>query len=190
MISYLNGKIIIKKDKFIILDVNGVGYKVFLSKKSLAKTPAIENPLKLFCFLNVKENILALYGFLSNKELEFFELLNTIRGVGPKAALEIASLGPLENIRERILSKDEALFDEISGIGRKKAMTIILELTGKIKDLSKQPVLAKASADEAEEGLVSLGFSREKAKQALVKVPEDIKNPEERIKQALKLLGK
>ena len=190
MISYLNGKIIIKKDKFIILDVNGVGYKVFLSKKSLAKIPAIENPLKLFCFLNVKENILALYGFLSDKELEFFELLNTIRGVGPKAALEIASLGPLENIRERILSKDEALFDEISGIGRKKAMTIILELTGKIKDLSTRPALVETSASEAEEGLVSLGFSREKAKQALIKIPKDIKNPEERIKQALKLLGK
>ncbi|MBU2545420.1 Holliday junction branch migration protein RuvA, partial [Patescibacteria group bacterium] len=107
MISYLQGEIIIKKDKFIILNVGGVGYKVFVSKKTLGKLPETGNQLNLHCFLNVKENILALYGFLSDKELDFFELLNTIRGVGPKAALEISSLGPLENIRERIISKDE-----------------------------------------------------------------------------------
>ena len=187
MISYLQGEILIKKDKFIVLNVNGVGYKVFLSKKSLAKIPETDKDLKLFCFLNVKENILALYGFLNDKELEFFELLNTIRGVGPKAALEIASLGPLENIKERILSKDEALFDEISGIGRKKAMTIILELTGKIKDLPKEKKIIES--DEAIDGLINLGFSQQKAKEALSKIPKNIRDSEERVKQALKILG-
>lgn len=189
MISYLQGKIVIRKDKFIILDVNGVGYKVFLSKKSLAKLPEIEKPLKLFCFLNVKENIMDLYGFLNHKELEFFEILDNIRGVGPKAALEISSLGSLESIKERILSKDETLFSEISGIGRKKAMTIILELTGKIKDVSKAPVFAKVPADEAEQSLVSLGFTRQQAKDALAIASKDIKDTEQRIKAALKVLG-
>ncbi len=191
MISYLQGKIILKKEKFIILDVNGVGYKVFLSKKTLAKLSEIEKPLKLFCFLNVKENIMDLYGFLNHKELEFFEILDNIRGVGPKAALEISSLGPLESIKERILSKDETLFSEISGIGRKKAMTIILELTGKIKDISKAPASAKATAgkDEAEQGLVSLGFTRQQAKDALAIASKDIKDTEQRIKAALKVLG-
>jgi Holliday junction DNA helicase RuvA len=187
MISYLNGKIIIKKDKFIVLDVNGVGYKVFLSKKTLAKLSKIET-LKLFCFLNVKENILDLYGFLNYKELEFFEILDNIRGVGPKAALEISSLGSLESIKERILSKDETLFSEISGIGRKKAMTIILELTGKIKDISKEKKIKKT--DEAEQGLVSLGFTQQQAKDALAIASKDIKDTEERIKAALKVLGK
>jgi len=189
MISYLQGKIILKKEKFIILDVNNVGYKVFLSKKTLSNLPEIEKPLRLFCFLNVKENIMDLYGFLNHKELEFFEILDNIRGVGPKAALEISSLGPLEKIKERILSKDEKLFSEISGIGRKKAMTIILELTGKIRDISKAPAFAKDTADEAEQGLVILGFSREKAKAALLKVSKDIKDTEQRIKAALKVLG-
>ncbi len=187
MISYLNGKIIIKKDKFIILDVNGVGYKVFLSKKTLAKLPEIKT-LKLFCFLNVKENILDLYGFLNHKELEFFEILDNIRGVGPKAALEISSLGSLESIKERILSKDETLFSEISGIGRKKAMTIILELTGKVKDISKERKIKKT--DEAEDGLVGLGFTRQQAKDALSIASKDIKDTEQRIKAALKVLGK
>ncbi|MBU2635316.1 Holliday junction branch migration protein RuvA, partial [Patescibacteria group bacterium] len=188
MISYLNGKIIIKKDKFIILDVNGVGYKVFLSKKTLAKLPEIGEIVKVFCFLNVKENILDLYGFLNHKELEFFEILDNIRGVGPKAALEISSLGSLESIKQRILSKDETLFSEISGIGRKKAMTIILELTGKIKDISEEKKTKKT--DEAEQGLVSLGFTQQQAKDALAIASKNIKGSEERIKAALKVLGK
>jgi Holliday junction DNA helicase RuvA len=91
MISYLDGVIITKKEKFILLNVNGVGYKVFLSRKTLAKLPEIGANLKVFCFLNVKENIMDLYGFLNYKELEFFETLDSIRGVGPKAALEISS---------------------------------------------------------------------------------------------------
>ena len=92
MIAYLEGKIILKKEKFIILDVNGVGYKIFLSKKTLSKLPEIDQNLKVFCFLNVRENSLDLYGFLDLKELEFFEILDAISGVGPKAALEISSL--------------------------------------------------------------------------------------------------
>lgn len=182
MIAYLDGKIIIKKEKFIILDVNGIGYKVFLSKKSLATIPEISSSLKLFCFLNVKEDAMDLYGFLNYKEMEFFEILDNIRGVGPKAALEISSLGSLEDIKEKILSKQN-VFEGIPGIGNKKAMTIMLELTGKIKDISRD-------GDEAEETLVSLGFSHSEAKQALAKISKEIKSPEEKIKQALKFLGK
>ena len=188
MISYLQGKIILKKEKFIVLDVNGVGYKIFLSKKTLSKIPEIGQNLKVFCFLNVRENSLDLYGFLDSKELEFFEILDDIRGVGPKAALEISSLGPLEKIKERILAQDEKIFEGISGIGRKKAMTIILELSGKIRDISKNKKTVKV--DEAEEGLIGLGFSREKAKDALSKISKDIKDSEQRIKEALKVLGK
>ena len=165
-----------------------MGYKIFLSKKTLSEIPEIGQNLKVFCFLNVRENSLDLYGFLDSKELEFFEILEDIRGVGPKAALEISSLGSLEKIKERILSQDERLFDGIPGIGRKKAMTIILELSGKIKDVSKKKKTVKT--DEAEEGLISLGFPREKAKDALSKVPKDMQDSEQRIKEALKILGK
>ena len=193
MIAYLSGKIILKTEKFIILDVNGVGYKVFLSKRTLSKITEIGKNLNLFCFLNVRETALELYGFLNQKELGFFEILENIRGVGPKAALEIASLGPLDEIKEKIISRDERLFEGIPGIGKKKAMAIILELSGKIKDISKKPVSDRKNAteeDEAEEGLVGLGFSRQKAKAALSRIPEDIKDPEQRIKEALKILGR
>ena len=190
MIAYLEGKIILKEEKFVILDVKGVGYKVFLSKKTLSKLPEIGQNLKIFCFLNVRENALDLYGFLDQKELEFFEILDSISGIGPKAALEISSLGPLEKIKEKILKQDEKIFEGIPGIGRKKAMAIILELSGKIKDISKKSLSGKPLSDEAEEGLIGLGFSRQKAKLALSKLPKDIKDSEEKMKEALKILGK
>lgn len=187
MISYLQGKLLFKKDKFIIIDVNNVGYKVFLSKKSILKLPEIGQNLELFCFLDVKETSLNLYGFLNYEELEFFEILNDIRGIGPKAAIELSSLGPLEKIKERILNQDEKLFSSIPGIGQKKAMTIILELTGKIKNISKERL---PGGDEVEDALVGLGFPRQKIKEVLLKIPKDIQDTQERIKEALKFLGK
>lgn len=187
MISYLEGKIILKRDKSIILEVNNIGYKVFLAKSTLLKLPEISNTIKLFCFHNVKEDASDLYGFLTPDELDFFEILNDIRGVGPKAALEISSLGSLEKIKDRILAQDEKIFSGIPGIGAKKAMTIILELTGKIKLLSG---FKKGSSDDAEDALIKLGFSKQQAKDALKQAPADVKNTEERIKQALKSLGK
>ena len=135
MISFLDGKIILKKDKFIILEVNSIGYKVFLSKLSLLKLPEIGETIKLFCFHNVKEDASDLYGFFTYDEMDFFEILMDIRGVGPKAALEISAVGPLDKIKDKMLSQDENIFAGIPGIGSKKPMTIILQLTGKIKKL-------------------------------------------------------
>ena len=142
--------------------------------------------IKLFCYQNVKEEALDLYGFPTYEGLEFFETLMDIRGVGPKSALDISALGSLDKIKDRILKQDEKIFEGIPGIGEKKAMTIILELTGKIKMLGQK----KGSADEAEGALMQLGFSKQQAKDALSRVPGNVKNPEERIKQALKNLGK
>ncbi|MEK7562448.1 MAG: Holliday junction branch migration protein RuvA [Patescibacteria group bacterium] len=188
MISYLSGKVILKRDKFIILEVAGVGYKVFLNRQTLLKLPEINGDVNLFCFQNVKEDALDLYGFLSYDELDFFEVLNDIHGVGPKAALEISVLGPLEKIKDKILAQDEKIFAGIPGIGAKRASSIILELTGKIIGPAKAGSRF-GGTDEAENALVQLGFSRQQAKDALSRVPGDIV-PESRIKMALKFLGK
>ncbi len=196
MISYLYGQIILKKDKFIILEVNNIGYKVFLSRKTLSNLPEIgqnlntSTPLniKLFCFHNVKEDASDIYGFLTYDELDFFEILNDIRGVGPRAALEISSLGSLDKIKDRILKEDPKVFEGIPGIGSKKAMTIILELTGKIKTLNS--LTSKDLVDESENALVQLGFSRQQAKEALSNVAPEVKDVEERVKLALKNLRK
>jgi Holliday junction DNA helicase RuvA len=188
MISFLEGKVILKKEKFVIIEVAGIGYKVFLSRQTLLRLPEIGSAIKVFTFQNVKEEALDLYGFLTYDELEFFETLNDIRGIGPKAALELSVVGPLEKIKDKILNQDENVIAGIPGIGSKRAMTIILELTGKIKQLGSAS--AKASADEAENALVQLGFSKQQAKEALSNIPQNIKNTEERIKLALKNLGK
>ncbi|MBM3206385.1 MAG: Holliday junction branch migration protein RuvA [Candidatus Staskawiczbacteria bacterium] len=187
MISYLNGKIILKHDRFIILEVANIGYKVFLSRQTLLKLPESLDNVKLFCFHNIKEDASDLYGFLTYEELDFFETLMDIHGVGPKAALEISTLGPLERIKDRILAQDEKIFEGIPGIGAKKAMTIILELTGKIKLLSGQK---KSGADPAEDALTQLGFTKQQARDALSKVDPKVKNIEERVKLSLKNLGK
>jgi Holliday junction DNA helicase RuvA len=195
MISYLQGKIILKKERFIILEVNSIGYKVFLSKKSILKLPEIgqntssgqSRIIKLFTFMDVKETAQDLYGFFDYQELEFFETLNNIRGIGPKVAIEIASLGPLDKLKDRILNQDETIFQSIPGIGQKRAMSIILELTGKIKNISK---LKTPGGEEAEDTLVDLGFSRQKAKEVLSRIPKDIKNSQERLKIALQMMDK
>jgi holliday junction DNA helicase RuvA len=188
MISYLEGKIVFKKDKYAVLNVGGVGYKVIFSHSGLSKLPEPGGDLKTFCYLNVRETAIDLYGFLSEKELELFELLQNIRGVGPKTALLLSSLGSVENIKEKIMAKDDSLFSGIQGIGRKKAMAIMLELTGKIKDISAGQGEDSGQIDEAEEGLVALNFSRQKAKSALLRIPKDIKETEQRIKEALKII--
>ena len=186
MIAFLEGKIILKRDRFIIVEVAGVGYKVFLNRQNLLKVPEIGENLKVFTYQNVKEEALDLYGFFTYEELEFFEILMDIRGVGPRSALDISALGSLDKIKDRILKQDEKIFEGIPGIGSKKAMTIILELTGKIKMLGQK----KGSADEAEDTLTQLGFSKQQAKDALSRVSTSVKDPEERIKLALKNLGK
>lgn len=188
MIASLQGKILLKRDKFIILEVNNVGYQVFLSQKTLFSLPENGENLKLFCFHNIKEAASDLYGFLTHDELDFFETLMDIHGVGPKAALEISTLGPLSRIRDRILKQDEKIFAGIPGIGAKKAMTIILELTGKIRLLD--GAKSKGAQDPAEDALMQLGFTKQQAKDALSRVGAEVKNPEEKVAAALKVLGK
>jgi Holliday junction DNA helicase RuvA len=186
MISFLQGKLILRKEKFIILDVNGVGYKVFLSQKTIFKIPQEGESLKVFCYLNVKENALDLYGFLDQRELESFETLIDLPSIGPKAALEISSLGPIEKIREALEKEDEKVIKEIFSIGKRKAQIIILELSRKIKKaLPKEKPIPE---DEAYQALLNLGFSRQKVKEALTKIPREITETEGKIKEALKIL--
>lgn len=191
MISYLEGKIILKKDNFIILETNGVGYEVFLSARSIENIPEVGNNLKLFCYLDVQERSLRVYGFLSFEELELFKVVRAISGVGPKAALEISGLGPMEKIRTEIMRGNEKIFEGLPGIGQKKAQKIILELAGKLKKEELSPKKEKESFenDEAFLALVNLGFPKDKVRQALVQLPKEMLS-QEKIKEALKFLGR
>jgi len=184
MINYLRGKIVYRDDKSLVLENQGVGFKIFVSPETL-KNISENEEVRLFTHLYLREESVEFYGFLTPKELELFEILNDISGIGPKTAMMLASLGSLEKLKE-IMEKGE-LPPEIKGIGKKRAQKILLELTGKIKEIKKP-----FNADEVDgtmEILVSLGFSRQRAKEVLSEIPTDL-NQEERVKKALKALGR
>ena len=180
MISYLRGLPIVKNSDYVILDVKGVGYKVFVSQKTSEKIGQEET--QLFCFLNHNENAMDLYGFLSEDALRSFEILNDVSGIGPKAALVLSSLGTTEELRKAIRTRDFTFFNGIKGIGPKKIQKIILELTGRFEDIPK----AKLSNDEAVQALIGLGYSQRDAKEALSQIDTNLSS-EERVKEALKL---
>ena len=172
------------------MEVSGIGFEIFLPKRTIAKIPQIGQNLNLFCHLDVGERSLRLFGFLRDEELELFKLLRNISGVGPKAALDISSIGSPGKIKEEIDKGNEKVFENVPGIGEKKARKIILELSGKLK--SPEPSLKKESIseDEAFLALVNLGFPKEEVKKALAQLPKEIKAAEERIKESLKILGR
>jgi holliday junction DNA helicase RuvA len=189
MLALLEGKIELKTEKFVLVDAGGVGYKIFCPIQTLVKMPNKGEKVKLFTHLYVRENLLELYGFLSFEELEFFELLISISGLGPKAGLGILSVASLKDLRASIASGQVNLLTKVSGVGKKTAERVILELRNKIL-VSGKDVKDLVSDDESFDALVSLGYSRNQAREALRQVPEKIKGPEKRIKEALRLLGK
>lgn len=183
MIHSLTGKITYKDYKSLVLENQGIGYKVFCSLAVLEKISAGQD-IKIFTYFHLKEDAAELYGFLTAEELGLFETLNNISGIGPKTAMMLASLGSLEKLKE--IMEGGKLPQEIKGVGQKKMQKIILELTGKIKEL-KAPGKNDFS-DGALDGLISLGFQKQKAKEALATIPKEIQNPEARLKEALKIL--
>ena len=189
MISLIEGKIELKADKFVVVDTGGIGYKVFCPVQILAKLPEKGEKVKLFTHLYVRENFLELYGFLSFEELEFFELLISISGLGPKAGLGILSIASLKDLKASIASGQVNLLTKVSGVGKKTAERVILELRSKIL-VSGKDVKDLVLDDESFAALVSMGYSRNQAREALRQVPEKIKGPEKRIKEALRILGK
>jgi len=192
MIASLEGKISLKSEKYAILDVNGVGYKIFCSEKTLSKIPQIGQNVKLHTYLSVKENGWDLFGFLSLEELELLELLIMIPGIGPKTASGILSGASVEDIQEAIVLGDETILSRVSGIGKKVAQKIVIELRSKVKKLAKGAGDKFRVADDIEiiDALVVLGYKVYEAREALKQVPETVKGVENRVKEALKRLGK
>ncbi len=184
MISYLSGKIILKKEKFIIIDVNGVGYKVFLTVDKMALI-CEKKDISLFCHLKVKNDSWDLYGFFTLEELEFFEFLLGVSGIGPKAALEISTLGSLEKFKKAVEDEDEKVLEKLFLSGKKKAQAIIFEISRKIKTKEK----SYKKDDEAVQALLKLGFSRKESKEAIKNIDGKNLKTEDKVKEALKNLS-
>ena len=189
MIAYLQGTIIFRGGDFVVLDANGVGYKVFLTEKTLSNLPKNDEFLKLYTYFHLREETAEIYGFLTYGELQLFETLNNVSGIGPRTALILSSFGSLEQLKAIIDRQDAKALQNIKGIGTKKLQKIALEITGKITEMGMRPSVLPAE-EEAVGALISLGFSRQQAKAALAGVAKEIQDPQERLKEALKLLGR
>ena len=187
MLAFIQGIIIFKKDNYFIIDHQGLGYKVFIGVDIFSENEKGKE-ISLFLYHHIKEDSQSLFGFNDSVDLEMFEMLLSVSGVGPKSALNLMSLAGTENLQNSIISEDVSLLTKVSGIGKKTAERVILELKTKIAKLPEGVNLSSSvnlSSDEID-ALISLGYSVTEAREALKKVPADITDSSERIKRALK----
>ena len=191
MIYSISGKLAEKRNSFAVVEVLGVGIKLITHKRALSSLPPVGAEVKLFSHLHVREDILDLYGFLTEEELNFFELLISVSGVGPKSALSILEISELKELAAAIQENRPDLLTRASGIGRKTAERIIIDLKNKVKaEMSGEAVKRMESDADIVETLVGLGYRREDARNVLQKLEKSITGLEPRLKAALKILGK
>lgn len=188
MISTLNGTVRHKGLNALVVDVSGVGYKVLVTTET-ALDVAPSSPIFLWTHLVVRETSLELFGFLDKETLDIFELLITISGIGPKSALSILNVATPSMLRQAVASEDTTYLTRVSGIGKKNAEKIVLELKDKLKITKEDMGRDLRSEGDALEALVSLGYNERDAREALKRVPKEIEGASERVKAALKLLS-
>ncbi len=191
MIARLVGTIAYMSEKYVVIDVSGVGYKVFVSADTIASTN-IGEKATVWTYTAMRESSLDLYGFQTTDELAFFELLLDVSGIGPKGALGILNVAAIDTLSRAIATGDTGYLTKVSGIGKKTAERIVMELRDKMKarmteDSGTNHTL-RAESDIVE-ALKSLGYSQNEARDALKRVPNNIESTNARIKEALKILG-
>ncbi|MET2983792.1 Holliday junction branch migration protein RuvA [Aureibaculum conchae] len=193
MITHLNGKLVEKNPTYVIIECNGVGYFLHISLNTYAKIPDAE-ALKLYTYLNVKEDSHTLFGFADKVEREIFKLLISVSGVGPSIGRTMLSSMTPEQIQHAIASEDVATIQSVKGIGAKTAQRVIIDLRDKIV---KTYQISEDSAsnnntikDEALSALEVLGFSRKQVEKLVQKIIQEAPDTtlENIIKQALKNL--
>ncbi|MGB2580825.1 MAG: Holliday junction branch migration protein RuvA [Minisyncoccia bacterium] len=192
MIAHLSGTILFAGDRYVVIETNGVGYKVRLAVDTLQTLRKnVGKDMSLWIHTAVREDALDLYGFQNQVELDFFEMLISVSGIGPKGALGILNVAPVDHLKEAIAMGDIGALTKVSGIGSKSAQKIILELRDKLGGHESETGGTMLGDErDAIEGLVALGYSERSARETLKKIPTDIKGTGSRIKEALKLLGK
>lgn len=197
MISYISGILKYKNEDTVIIENNGIGFKIKVSPDTAGKLPGTEKEARLYTHMNVKEDDISLFGFLTMEELKMFDRLITVKGVGPKGAVALlASLTPAQ-ISLAIISDDVKTLSSGQGIGKKTAQQIILDLKDKTQTMDAAGASAVSSAAaviksgeraEAEEALLSLGFARAEVSKAVDAVFDENLTAAEIISRALKVL--
>jgi Holliday junction DNA helicase RuvA len=191
MIAFVKGIIADISDRSVIIETQGVGYEVATTTDALTKAQ-LGAEMALFTHLVVREDSMELYGFRTRQELTFFQMLITVSGVGPRSAVAIVSLGSIESIQRAIGSGDATYLTSVSGIGRKTAEKIIIDLRDKLAALGHKGGMGGEFAGDADalEALVKLGYSQTEARDAIKRVPETAVTSNDKIREALKFIGK
>ena len=203
MIGYLKGEVAGIFEDRIILEVGGIGYNIFMPASSLDLIEGTGSELKIYTYLLVREDTLALYGFLTRDDLELYKMLISVNGIGPKGALALLSVMTIDEIRFAILSGDAKQIGKAPGIGPKTAQRVIIDLKDKIdfetavNDMITAPSASsgRQSAlgpvrEEAAEALVALGYSQTEAYRAVRSVGEETDDVESMLKKALSIMAK
>lgn len=192
MISFLKGKIQNKGRGYIIVRVGDIGYQVFVNATRYVELD-ISQEIEMYIHERIKEDAQDLYGFNSMAELEMFELLLSINGVGPKSALNTLSIARLDELKTAIAQGDSSILTKVSGIGRKTADRIVLELKDKmdvlVRDNFGTKDMANFASDEID-ALMALGYTLQQAREALKKIDSKVTDSGERIRAVLQANGK
>lgn len=199
MFAYIKGSLEVKTTGYVVIDVNGVGYKILMSETAIEKIGEIGEIVKVHTYLRVREDDMSLYGFNTNEELRMFELLLQVNGIGAKSAITILSNITPSSFALGVITNDVAKIKALPGIGPKTAQRIILELKDKIKteeaiseDKSiniNEQVIDNEKIAEAISALQVLGYSKKEIEKAIQKVDNGL-SVEEIIKIGLKNLAR
>lgn len=193
MYQYISGKIVHKDPTHLVIDNYGIGYYLHISLNTFSMLPEINQEVKIFTYLNVKEELLDLYGFYDEDEKTFFKLILNISGIGPRVALGIISHLKYDEFKEVIHIQDEDILRKIPGVGKKMASRILLELKDKFSKESlviqvpKIKSQIKETLEDALLALISLGYKRSIAEKALLEVQKNSMNPSLPVEGLIKL---
>jgi holliday junction DNA helicase RuvA len=188
MFGHITGKIFDLKGTKTIVDAHGIGFSIHSTPSYLSKLRTGQEA-GFWTHTAVRENSIELYGFETEEELRVFELLITVSGVGPKSGLAIISVAGVKSIEEAVATNDTSSLTKISGIGRKTAEKIVLELNGKLMTSGKRDTKTNEDIDVFE-ALKSLGYRERDIQETIKNLPKDLAGASEKIKYALKNLGK
>jgi holliday junction DNA helicase RuvA len=182
MIAHLWGKPVLTGDKWVVIDVQGIGYRVQVTQPVLQLLTHNKEPVKLFTHMAVREDAIALYGFLHHSELEMFRILISVSGIGPQTAMNLLSQVGIEDFAMAILNEDEKALTRISGIGPKSAKRLILELRDKMKKvgetiLTSETGRSSPAIHDAVSALISLGFAEKESREAVNDAALTLKSP-------------
>lgn len=188
MFYFLKGKITQKGENYLVLETDNIGYQIFVSDFLLTKAK-IGQEIKLWTFLYLREETTELYGFETEDELDFFKRLNAVPNIGPKSALGVLSAVKIPDLKRAILNENYETLTKVSGIGKRTAERIIIEMRGKIE---KMFGAAAEGTEDAEviDALVKLGYPLKDAREAIRKIPENIKGAKERLRESLRILSR